>query len=168
MLIYSPLSVENLKEASSLVYSVFPDDFNSEDSPYEAYRASLNNNEHKNFILKHDIDYMQYFVVKNSPLENIIGVTGWYTQKSDNSDVVWLGWYCLSPQERGKGLGEEILKWTMDKVKEKGYKTMRLYTSTDPNEAVAQSLYEKLGFKIFNEELKEGEKYKTLYRECVL
>lgn len=168
MLTYSPLSQENLKEASNLVYSVFPDDFNSEDSPYEAYRASLDSHEHEDFILKHDIDYMQYFVVKNPSTEKIIGVTGWYTQKSDNDDTVWLGWYCLSPLERGKGLGKEILKWTMGKVKEKGYKVMKLYTSTDPNEATAQSLYEKMGFKIIGEELKDGEIYKTLYRECLL
>ncbi|MCF7844188.1 GNAT family N-acetyltransferase [Candidatus Gracilibacteria bacterium] len=168
MLTYLPLSQENLEEASGLVRSVFPDDFNSEDSPYEAYRASLDSNTHKDFILKHDIDYMKYFVVKDFISENIIGVTGWYTQKSDDKDVVWLGWYCLDPKERGKGLGKEILIWTMNRVRELGYKVMKLYTSTDPNEATAQILYEKLGFKIVDEELKEGEIHKTLYRECIL
>lgn len=168
MLTYSPLSKENIEEAISLVKLVFPDDFNSLDGPAEAYRASLNKNEHKDFLNKYCLDLIEYFIVKDSSLEKIIGVTGWYTRTVDDKDVIWLGWYCLDPQERGKGLGKEILKWTMDKVKEKGYKVMRLYTSTDPNEATAQSLYEGIGFKIIGEELKEGEVYKTLYRECVL
>lgn len=37
-------------------------------------------------------------------------------------------------------------------------------TSEDPNEARAQELYEKLGFKIVGEEINTDD-YKTLYRE---
>ena len=82
--------------------------------------------------------------------------------------MIWLGWYCLDKNERGKGFGREILEWTINNVKEKGYKIMRLYTTTDPNEATAQKLYEDLSFKIIDEEQKEGDSYKTLYRERIL
>lgn len=167
MLTYSSLSLENINEATKLVRSVFPDDFNGQDG-IDAYSASLNRENYKSFFESHHLEILEYFVVKDSSLEKIIGVTGWYTRTIDDKDTIWLGWYCLSPEVRGKGWGKEILKWTMDIVKEKGYKKMKLYTSTDPNEATAQILYEKLGFKIVDEELKEGEIYKTLYRECIL
>ena len=168
MLTYFPLTPENIDEAIVLVYSVFPDDFNSEDSPEEAYRASIERENHKDFILRHYLDTLEYLVVKNSPSEKIIGVTGWYTRTIDSKDMIWLGWYCLDKNERGKGFGREILEWTINNVKEKGYKIMRLYTTTDPNEATAQKLYEDLSFKIIDEEQKEGDSYKTLYRERIL
>ena len=56
MLTYFPLTPENIDEAIVLVYSVFPDDFNSEDSPEEAYRASIERENHKDFILRHYLD----------------------------------------------------------------------------------------------------------------
>ena len=167
MLTYSSLSLENINEATKLVRSVFPDDFNGQEG-IDAYNASLNKENYKSFFESHHLETLEYFVVGDSSSEKIIGVTGWYTRTIDDKDTIWLGWYCLSQEERGKGFGRKILEWTMDKAREKGYTKMKLYTSTDPNEATAQILYEKLGFKIVDEELKEGENYKTLYRECIL
>ncbi len=168
MLTYSPLSQENIEEATALVRFVFPSDSAGPDSPEEAYKASLDKEGHQDFINRHNIKTLEYFVVKNAPSEKIIGVTGWYTEVIGEKDVVWLGWYCLDPKERGKGLGREILEWTMNEVKMKGYKVMKLYTSDDPNEATAQILYEKRGFKLIKEETKEGSAFKVLFRECLL
>ena len=167
MLTYLPLSSENINEATKLVRSVFLDDFNGQEG-IDAYKSSLNKEKYKSYFDSHYLETLEYFVVKNSSSENIIGVTVLYTRNIDSQDIIWLGWYCLSEQERGKGFGREILEWTMNKAREKGYTKMKLYTSTDPNEATAQILYEKLGFKVVDEELKEGEVYKTLYRECIL
>jgi GNAT superfamily N-acetyltransferase len=176
MLTYSSLSPENIEEAITLVYSVFPDDFDSSDSPEEAYRASIDRENHKEFLGKHALEKLEYFVVKNSPLKKIIGVTGWYTRTVDPKDVIWLGWYCLDKHERGKGFGKEILEWTISQVKQKGYRVLRLYTTTDPNEATAQIVYEDLGFKLIKEESvpldqfmrESSDAYTTLYRERVL
>lgn len=168
MLRYFPLSNENVNEAVDLVCSVFSGDCNTEDSPVVAYRASLDREQYQDFICRHNLGILEYFVVKKEDENKIIGATGWYTRITDDKNTIWLGWYCLSQEERGKGFGRKILEWTMDKAREKGYTKMKLYTSTDPNEATAQILYEKLGFEIVDEELKEGESYKTLYRECIL
>ncbi|MDQ5962542.1 MAG: hypothetical protein QG653_349 [Patescibacteria group bacterium] len=168
MLTYSSLSRENIKEATALVRFVFPNDSEGQDSPEEAYKASLDKEGHQDFITRHNIKTLEYFVVKNTPSEKIIGVTGWYTEATNEKDVVWLGWYCLHPDERGKGLGREILGWTISEVKMRGYKVMKLYTSEDPNEATAQILYEKMGFKLTREETREGERFKVLFRERLL
>lgn len=167
MLTYIPLSQDNIQEAIDLVQAVFPTDFATQDSPEEAYRASLDRENHKDFISRHHLDILQYFIVRDSA-GKAVGVTGWYTETVGPKDIIWLGWYCLDPNERGKGYGREILEWTMNKAKEMGYKAMKLYTSNDPNEAAAQILYEKIGFNLIGEEQAEGEQYKTLFREKVL
>ena len=168
MLTYIPLSKDNLEEAIDLVYSVFPDDANSMDDPAVAYRASIDKEGNQDFIQRHHLETLQYFIVKNFPDEKIVGVTGWYTEARGPKDIIWLGWYCIDPNERGKGFGKEILEWTIGKVKEMGYRVMKLYTTTDPNEAAAQILYEKIGFKLIGEEQEEGRAYLTLFREKVL
>ena len=168
MLSYLPLSENNLEEAITLVKSVFVNDFNNQDSPEEAFKASLDRSKHQNFIYKHNLNILKYFVAVDESKNKIVGVTGWYTRDIDPLGIIWLGWYCVDKEERGKGVGKEILDWTIHQTKLAGYKIIKLYTSTDPNEAIAQELYEKMGFKIVGEELKGEEIYKTLYRERIL
>ena len=79
-----------------------------------------------------------------------------------------MAWFCLDPNVRGKGLGRQLLEWTMTKAKEEGYKVFRLYTSTDPNEAPAQKLYESIGLKVTEEKDDDETPYKILYRQCNL
>lgn len=168
MLIYEFLSDENIDEAIALVYSVFPYEFGTGDSPEEAYRASLDRVDHKDFIKSHNLKDLNYFVVRDSDSEKIVGVTGWYTENIDSENIAWLGWYCVDKNKREKGYGKEILNWTIEQVKEKSFKVFKLYTSNDENEKVAQKLYEDLGFKIIKEEQKEGDNYITIYREKLL
>lgn len=164
MLIYELISKENIDKAIALVYSVFPYEFGTDDSPEEAYRTSLDKIKHKDFIERHNLKDLDYFIVKDFNTEKIVGVTGWYTENIDLENTAWLGWYCVDKNERGKGYGKEILNWTVDQVKQRGFKVFKLYTSNDDNEKVAQKLYESMGFKI----IKEGDEFLTIYREKVL
>lgn len=165
MLTYIPLSLENLEEAISLVRDVFPDDFNTADSPEEAYRASLDREGHKEFINRYHLGVLQYFIVKDAGTNKTIGVTGWYVETTDSPGIIWLGWYCVESGSRRKGFGKEILEWTIDQARNMGYKTMRLYTSTHPNEVAAQSLYEKVGLKLYDKKEAEDDGYVVLFRE---
>jgi GNAT superfamily N-acetyltransferase len=167
MFSYIPLSYENLEEAIALVREVFPDDFDTEDSPEEAYRASLDREKYKSFIDRHHLDLLQYLLVVEQSTGKAVGVTEWYTVDTDPKGMIWLGWYCVDQTHRGKGFGRAILEWTVATVKDMGYTTMRLYTTTDPNEADAQILYEKMGFKLIGQE-DEGRSYITLFREKIL
>jgi GNAT superfamily N-acetyltransferase len=164
MLSYFPLSSENIDDAIRLVREVFPDDFDTDDSPEVAYRVSVDGEAHKEFITRHRLDILKYFIVKNEE-QKTIGVTGWYTVLDEPKDIIWLGWYCVSKEERRKGFGKEILEWTIDRARDMGYKRMRLYTTTHPGEATAQILYEKLEFKLYATETTPGVDYTTLFRE---
>ncbi len=92
-------------------------------------------------------DKVKYYLayLKNE----IVGITGLYSLDK-HSDDAWIGWYGITPKFRNKGLGTKILKWTIEKAKKSGYKTIRLYTDSKGN-AKAINLYKKLGFV--------GEKY---------
>lgn len=144
-----------------MVNEVFPNDTEAIWNPEKSLPLSLRPQSE----LKEDV-FVDYWIVLNEQ-EEIIGVTGIYKLKEDSHDVVWLGWYCIRKDQRGKGLGRELLEWTIKKAKERGFNKLKLYTSTDPNEASAQILYEKLGFKMVGEDEGDGV-HKTLYREKIL
>ncbi|MBI2068852.1 MAG: GNAT family N-acetyltransferase [Candidatus Yanofskybacteria bacterium] len=164
MLKFEPLSERNIEEATELAHSVFPEDAKKERKPGDAYRASLEPRKYLDFYKQegYNLLLLEYYIARE-PSDKIAGVTGFYQRDIDPKDIAWLGWYCVDPQFRGKGYGREILEWTIDKAKEKGFTVLKLWTTTDPNEAAAQILYEKLGFTVVREEDSEG--YRTLYRE---
>jgi GNAT superfamily N-acetyltransferase len=56
---------------------------------------------------------------------------------------------------RGRGIGRKISEWTISKARDLGYRQLKLYTSTDPNETMAQKLYESVGLKLYKREPSE-------------
>jgi GNAT superfamily N-acetyltransferase len=167
-LTYEPLSQETLQDVIVISRDAWPDDFDTQDSPEEAYLASTDHEDHKDFLQRHKIKSLEYFAVKDTD-GKVIGITGLYTDEKDLAPgLIWLGWYAVHPQYQGKGYGKEILTWTVNEAKRRGYSLLRLYTSDDTNEATAQILYEKFGFKEIRREKEEGKKYTTLYKELKL
>ena len=77
----------------------------------------------------------------------VIGTTGLYRYKKDANEAVWVAWFCVDPKARGRGIGQALIDHTVMLARNAGFDRIRLYTSTDPNEAAAQHLYEKNGFK---------------------
>ena len=76
------------------------------------------------------------------------GTTGFYSYTKDDKEAIWLAWFCVDPEARGKGIGKQLIEYSIDEGRKYNKKYFRLYTSTDKNEAAAQHLYEKYGFKI--------------------
>ena len=110
-------------------------------------------------------DSMRYWVAVDERAE-ICGITGLYNERKDREDTVWLCWFCVDPKYRGRGLGKKLLEFSIEKARGYGKKRLCLYTTTDPNEAGAQLLYEKYGFKITK--IKNYPDYTVMYREKVL
>lgn len=142
----------NYKKAIEIQNTVFP----NEDGTINIL-ASL---DRELFIKKTGIDYgednVKYYIVYDNNEE--VGITGLYNYDSISA---WLAWFGVLPDKRRKSYGKRILEKTMELAKQKGFKTMRLYTDAIEN-ADAIKLYKKLGFV--------GEKYSAeeLLYDCYI
>lgn len=157
-----PLEKKYLFQAGKLADAIF---LYEKDTPSEAFEASLDKEKFKTFIKFYvDILSLEYFVALDQK-ENILGTIGLYTQKSDEKNTDWLGWFCVDEKYRGKGVGQLLLDIAIKEARNRGKRFLKLYTSTNPNEAKAQMLYEKNGFlKTDQESINEGA-FETFFRK---
>lgn len=82
----------------------------------------------------------------------VVGTTGLYTMTDDPPGRIWLGWFCVDPAMRGKGVGKALLDFAAKTAAAEGHASVRLYTSTAPGEAAAQALYEREGYGLVRTE----------------
>lgn len=65
---------------------------------------------------KTEEDYISFIVYyKDTP----IGITGVYTEDIDK-DSIWLDWFCVVPEYRKMGFGEQILRDTIEYARQLG------------------------------------------------
>ncbi|MCC7436492.1 GNAT family N-acetyltransferase [Candidatus Nomurabacteria bacterium] len=154
-----PLSEKYLDQAISLCRQIFPEDSKTENPPELGFKESLFKEEYLWAWEKYYIDRVEYYLLV-SELENVIGTTGIY-QNTIETEVAWVGWFCVDPQERGKGYGSKLLSFTIEKAKEYGYKYLKLYT--DPDESPeAKELYKKFGFEFEKIADNPGDQFKNV------
>lgn len=103
------------------------------------------------------------FDVYVDEVDVVLGTTGLYRYKKDSDEGVWLAWFCVDPRARGRGIGQALLEHSIARARDARFDLMRLYTSTDPNEASAQRLYERNGFMEVGR--KKGLFATTVFRE---
>lgn len=83
----------------------------------------------------------------------------------------WLEWFFLSPRLRGHKLGEQLIAFIENRARAKGAATLSLYTSTAPQEAAANFLYERRGYGVYHtapDTLVDGTPILNLYRARTL
>ena len=73
----------------------------------------------------------------------VLGTTGLYRYTKDAREAVWVAWFCVDPRARGRGIGQALIEHTVMLARNAGFDRIRLYTSTDPNEARAAPLREE-------------------------
>lgn len=93
-----------------------------------------------------------------------IGITGVYTEEIDK-DSIWLDWFCVVPEYRKMGFGEQILRDTIEYAKKIG---KFLYFRAETNYwkgRPAVSLYDKVMNvkEVYTAENKNAEKPTLIY-----
>jgi len=130
ILFFEEVNNTNLDIAIKIQKEIFPLENGSDD-----LKTSITNNiPNYQFLQK-------YYLAKNE--NRVIGISGLYAYKAYPQDA-WLRWFGVIDSERGKGYATQILKQSIQKAKEMGFETLRLYTDEEDN-ANAVKLYKKFG-----------------------
>lgn len=61
-------------------------------------------------------------------------------------DELWLAWFGLLPEARGTGHGAKLLDWLIASARAEKRRTLRLWTTDEPEYARAVQLYTRRGF----------------------
>lgn len=143
------LGRKTLRAATRLVLFVFPDEGEDED-PQAELAASLDSETFQEFLEDFEISDLKYWVAIEA--RGVVGIIGLYNDTQDEPSAVWLGWFCVHPDARGKGIGSQLLELAIHEAKGRGKKFLRLYTSTSEGELSAHRLYEAHGFRLTKRE----------------
>ena len=146
------LSKYTLEELVVIFRDIFPSE-EDQSSIEECFRSSLNGGPVEG------VKELEYFVTRKD--SKIVGAIGLYSTPEDFREALWIGWYGVHPPHRNKGIGTNLLKFSIREAKKRGAKYLRAYTSTDPNEHAAHRLYEKHGLIKVKEEFLDGDNILT-------
>ena len=92
-----------------------------------------------------------YFIATGDHGE-IIGGTGLFQVAGEPADEGWVDWFAVDVNSRGRGVGRALLARVLATSKDRGLRTLRLFTSDRPEEASAQWLYESMGLREYRRE----------------
>lgn len=168
MILIQPLTKSHLQEAGEMANKVFPD---TEVPPMIGLEACLDRKVVERLNSEHggQFNWLKYWTAFDDDLNKITGVVGVYEEFEDAETACWLGWYCVDPTFRNKGIGTLLLAYAINETKKLHKRYLRLYTSTNPSRSVAQKMYENTGFKIMkNQPRKKDNKHEIIYLELDL
>lgn len=136
-----PLTPEFAAAALLLAQQIFKDD--DQELIRLCFSASLDTGREPEFMKAHECSDIRYWVaVKGS---KVVGVTGFYN-KIHTPETIWVSWFCVHADHRKRGLGTDLLRFTIDQAKQEGYEYLKLFTADHDDERAAHRLYERFGF----------------------
>ena len=135
-----PITIKNIEEVIELTMTIFPNDV---PTPEESFWASLYPKSYKLMWNYYKLTYLKYWVLYEK--DKIIGTVGIYSLAQDELLYDWIGWLCIKHSHRNKGHGMYLMKFIMDKMRERGKQRVKLYTDEMAIDAIR--LYNKLAFK---------------------
>ncbi|NJP03937.1 GNAT family N-acetyltransferase [Candidatus Gracilibacteria bacterium] len=91
-----------------------------------------------------DTTHSWYWMVMDEMTQTAQGVIGLYAEDFDESEALWLGWFAVHPEARGKGLGTSLLRFAEDQALQRGKKFLRVFTDDEAD--VALPMYRRYGF----------------------
>jgi GNAT superfamily N-acetyltransferase len=149
-MLIQPLSLQTLPGATALVDRVF---------------SSLTLLERHSFAASLEPNLLPYALGR--ALAGVTQLRYWvlWNPTCDGDQADWLAMFSIDPDYRGQGLGKRLLNFAILQAKSRGKRCLRLYTSHDPKEAVAQTLYERQGFRVVAEERLWLDPCVRIYRE---
>lgn len=152
-----PLGEDTLEQAIGMLCNIFP--YKELTEPYwplsDRVRAGLKCSLEPNASeLFPKISYGEVLIANYWTLiydKKVVGVTGLYKCKKDENEALWLGWFAVHPEYRRRGFAQTLMNFTVNEVKNRGFKVFRAYTSNYRNERIANLFYQKNEFNVIGE-----------------
>jgi ribosomal protein S18 acetylase RimI-like enzyme len=77
----------------------------------------------------------------------LAGFIAYYCNDIDNK-IAFLTMLCVKPEFSGKGIGHQLLNFSMEDIKNKGFNSLHLEVKIDNHPAM--NLYKRAGFEVTN------------------
>jgi GNAT superfamily N-acetyltransferase len=77
--------------------------------------------------------------------DGLAGFVGIY-ELPELPEEAWLGWFGVSAAHRHKGWGRRLLRFAIGAARARGFHTLRLWTTDEPDCAASAKLYDREGF----------------------
>ncbi len=164
--VIQPLSRETLKDAIDLVIRVFP--YESEQYIKDTIAAALGFSPRTFDDDDSRCTSLQYFVALDEGANRLVGITGIYTIETDENKAAWISWFCVDTNYRTRGIGKQLLEFTIARARQIGKQFLRLYTEKIPNEMQAHRLYEQYNFEPFEPFQKISSEDMIIYKQLLL
>jgi GNAT superfamily N-acetyltransferase len=110
-------------------------------------RASLNPSKYRQILNEWKIPKLEYFIAIDESSDEVVATSGIYEMSGDLASG-WVGWTATHPDHRRKGIGEMMLRRTLDEMKKRDYKLAKLHTVDIDDQKNAHKMYEKVGFQL--------------------
>lgn len=149
------LTESDLPAAQALAAALFP----WEDEHQEALKAVACPSERAEFLASRGLDRVRAWVGSNA--DQVVGLGSLYEYRRA-PDEMWLAWFGLSPEVRGRGHGNGFLEWLIALSRAEGKSVFRLWTTIEDEYAPALQLYAKRGFRPELQPALPGESWQTV------
>ncbi|MBI5380263.1 MAG: GNAT family N-acetyltransferase [Opitutae bacterium] len=135
-----PLQAETLFAAQQVAAELFP----WEHEHQLALPAALDPVGHAEFLEERGLVTVRAWTthLAGGPVSGLATLYGYREQPEE----LWLAWFGLLPAVRGRGVGAQLLDWLIGYAQAQGKRTMRLWTTDEPEYAKAMALYTRRGF----------------------
>lgn len=134
-----PLEPEQLLETQRIAALLFP----WESEHQEALAAVAYPNLRDEFLTRHALSSVRCWTSRVG--QEVAGFAAVYAYDAQ-PDELWLAWFGLLPEYRGRGAGAELLDEVIALAQREGRETLRLWTTDEPEYATALRLYARRGF----------------------
>lgn len=138
-LVFEELSPNNMQEARRLVGNVFGYEKNFAEKHIEQ-RSSLVEIVPSEKVGK---DYNEHYWIVRNKEGVLLGITGFNQVSGDKAEHAWLGWFALSEDVRGHGLGSALLDKIVSETRSMGKTALYIVTIDLPEMKGNEKFYNK-------------------------
>ncbi len=147
------LSASRLSAAIALTCSIFPNPPLLE-HPALSLPLSLGD---KRLIRLFGLGDLAYWVAIRDNM--VVGITGLYSWDSEPG-IAWLGWTCVNPANRRHQIGLSLLHTVIKHARDLEYQQLNLWSTNHPDYAIANRMFDLLGFKTVKAEPSDSAFYR--------